>query len=455
MSLFILISLKNSAPIIVTLVSFYSFTKWEGKELNAPIAFTVISVFAELRYALNVIPEAFIDGIQTFSSLKRIQNFLDEDEIESAAPQDARNPIDVGFDKATIGWKTPSEDVEVAEGESSFILKDVEAHFPNHELSLISGATGSGKTLLLLGLLGEAVLIDGKVSCPRVPLAETIYSEFDPISDEINLNDWILDRSLAYVSQSPWLQNASIRNNILFGLPYIESRYKETLSACALDKDLHIFEDGDRTEIGEKGITLSGGQKARVALARAVYSRAGIVLMDDVLSAVDAHTAKHLYEHCLTGPLMKNRTRILVTHHIKLCLKGCSLLVHIDGGRAALVGSPHELRQAGKLNKIIEENDDVEEEEAMADEQKVIDTTLDATTVKKGEEKAARVLIEEEGRATGSVKWRLYVIYFRMAGSVGFWVVMTAIVIAARSLELGESYWVKVWAQSYDNSSNE
>lgn len=84
-----------------------------------------------------------------------------------------------------------------------------------------------------------------------------------------------------------WLQNASIRDNILFGLPYVEKRYQATLTACALDKDLSIFEDGDMTEIGEKGITLSGGQKARVALARAVYSRAKIILMDDILSAVD------------------------------------------------------------------------------------------------------------------------------------------------------------------------
>lgn len=92
-----------------------------------------------------------------------------------------------------------------------------------------------------------------------------------------------------------WLQNASIRDNILFGLPYVEKRYQATLSACALDKDLSIFEDGDMTEIGEKGITLSGGQKARVALARAVYSRAKIILMDDVLSAVDGELPEYIW----------------------------------------------------------------------------------------------------------------------------------------------------------------
>ena len=98
---------------------------------------------------------------------------------------------------------------------------------------------------------------------------------------------WELTFDVFVINVIAWLQNASIRDNILFGLPCIEKRYKETLKACALDKDLSILEDGDMTEIGEKGITLSGGQKARVALARAVYSRAKNVLMDDVLSAVD------------------------------------------------------------------------------------------------------------------------------------------------------------------------
>jgi ABC-type multidrug transport system fused ATPase/permease subunit len=278
-----------SAPILVTLISFYSFTVIEGKELTAPIAFTVISVFSELRVALNVIPEIFMEGIQAYASVKRIRKFLNEDEIEVIVPQDPRAPVDISFQNATVGWKKPSEVKQNTEGEeeeASFVLVDINAKFPNGELSLISGSTGSGKTLMLLSLLGETILIDGKVSCPRTPVSDTITSEIGLVSADIHADDWVLEHSLAYVSQTPWLQNASIRTNILFGLPYIESRYKDTLTACALDKDLSIFEDGDRTEIGEKGITLSGGQKARVALARAVYSRAQNILMDDVLSAV-------------------------------------------------------------------------------------------------------------------------------------------------------------------------
>ncbi|KAI7896256.1 P-loop containing nucleoside triphosphate hydrolase protein [Mucor mucedo] len=453
----------QGAPILVTLVSFFAFTKIQGYELNAPIAFTAISIFAELRYALNVIPETLIDSIQALSSLKRITKFLEEDEIDPVLPGDNQASVKIGFENATIGWKKPLPNQSTADEEASFILKNIVAEFPNNELSLVSGSTGSGKTLMLLGLLGEAILLDGKISCPRVPLADTIFSEFGPISEDINSDEWILDRSLAYVSQTPWLQNASIRDNILFGFPYIESRYNNTLTACALDKDLSIFEDGDGTEIGEKGITLSGGQKARVALARAVYSRAKNVLMDDVLSAVDAHTAKHLYDNCLMGPLMRNRTRILVTHHIKLCIKGCSFLVHIDNGRAGVVGSPEELRQSGALQKIIEEDNEFEDDQDASEEAAIENIDNSSTTTvasgtdtnTKKDQKAARVLVEDETRASGAVKFRLYKIYFSMVGNAGFWLVMTLFVIGARSLEIGESWWIKIWAQSYTNNPND
>lgn len=195
-----------------------------------------------------------------------------------------------------------------------------------------------------------------------------------------------------------------------------EKRYRETLIACALDKDLSYLEDGDLTEIGEKGITLSGGQKARVSLARAVYSRAKNVLMDDVLSAVDgeltkrpslwvklatnhaitAHTAKHLYQRCLTGPLMQGRTRILITHHVKLCLGGCAYLVHIKGGRTDIVGTPSELRESNSLAAILDEEKDLEEvaeEETVED---VTDTEASVAAIAELMSKTPKALVEEE-----------------------------------------------------------
>lgn len=142
------------------------------------------------------------------------------------------------------------------------------------------------QTALLSALLGEIDCIEGKVFLPKHGSLA----------------------SVSYCAQNPFLQQRSIRDNILFGSPFDEERYRAVLSACALTHDLDVLEDGDETEIGVRGIVLSGGQKARVALARSVYSRSQIVLLDDVLAAVDVGTARHLFENCLQGPLLKGRT---------------------------------------------------------------------------------------------------------------------------------------------------
>ncbi|KAI8084874.1 P-loop containing nucleoside triphosphate hydrolase protein [Halteromyces radiatus] len=460
--------LWQGSPILVTIVSFYSFTKLEGKELTAPIAFTAITVFNELRFALNVLPEVFIEWLQALISIRRIDQYLNEPEIVPPPKLDANEPVKLSFKDATVGFKrqtipsisvtnTESDDGTATPSDESdgFILKDLNLEFPNNELSLICGATGSGKTLMMLSLLGEAVLLEGQVSCPRVEVADTVTDEFKTTT-EIDENDWILDHAVAYVAQTAWLQNASIRDNILFGLPYIEKRYKDTLEACSLVKDLSILEDGDMTEIGEKGITLSGGQKARVALARAVYSRAKNVLMDDVLSAVDAHTAKHLYDKCLMGPLMNNRTRVLITHHVKLCLSGATYLVHIRSGRTDLVGSPSDLRRSGELNTILEEekNQDLaeQEEEAIETTNSVPTNATEADT-SDDTKKAPRVLVEEENRATGMVKLRLYSMYLKMVGSPFFWLLVAILLFGSRGLDVTESWWIKNWARSYEVES--
>ncbi|KAI7849482.1 P-loop containing nucleoside triphosphate hydrolase protein, partial [Circinella umbellata] len=466
----LLILIWQGSTLLVMTVSFWSYTMLEGKELTAAVAFTSIVVFNELRFALNALPETFIAFLQALISVRRIQNYLAQDEIDPTPPVDLNKEVRIAFDNATISWSfkpsssstnSPASSISDNTGLESdvFIIKDINAHFPNDKLSLICGATGAGKSLLLLSLLGETVVLEGSVECPRAPVTEDVSFDFS-IPNFISEEDWILDHSLAYVSQTAWLQNASIRDNILFGLPYIEKRYKETLRSCALDKDLAILEDGDMTEIGEKGITLSGGQKARVALARAVYSRAKNVLMDDVLSAVDAHTAKHLYENCLLGPLMKGRTRILVTHHIKLCLNGATYIIHINDGRTDIVGSPSELRQSGQLSAIMDE-DEQSQEETIEDEippepltytssesEETEDTVISSTNAADADKKKPRVLVEEETRFTGKVKTKLYKMYIKMAGGWIFWTFLFGAVIGARSLDIAELWWVKIWTQA-------
>ncbi|GBC03173.1 hypothetical protein RclHR1_00500021 [Rhizophagus clarus] len=472
------------SPVLVTIASFYIFTKIQGNELTASIAFTSLSVFYELRFALNILPEIFMDGSQAYISLKRIEKFLNEDEITDSELENGNNVLGqeskIGFENATVTWNRLNN--EEINDEPEFKMKNLTLNFPIGELSIICGPTGSGKTLLLMSLLGETNVISGRVYCPKSPT--------DIVTYELNPSNWILPNSVALVSQQAWLQNASIKSNIIFGLPYDEERYENVIKMCSLETDLEIFEDGDMTEIGEKGITLSGGQKQRVALARAVYSRAQHILMDDVLSAVDTHTAKHLMNNCILSDFMKGRTIILVTHHIRLSLSRASYLVAVDNGKITVAGAISDLKSSGKLSTILEEADSRSEEvkdsaelaaervvKDSADKVKlhhVIETTAASSSTsvenvenevnldnvqkaKKKISKKPKVLVGEEARPTGAVRLRIYKTYVRANGHILFWALVVIIYIVTRTTQIMESWWLKVWSNASlenDTSNN-
>ncbi|KAI9311060.1 P-loop containing nucleoside triphosphate hydrolase protein [Dichotomocladium elegans] len=446
----------QGSPHLIALISFWSYTKLEGKELDPTTAFTSLMLFEELKFSMSTIPESIVEVTKIIASAKRIDAFLAQDELHDPPLLMDVDPR-IRFKNATVGWGSTGSNTHEEEdgGTEPFTIKDINLEFPSEKLSLICGKTGCGKTLLLLSLLGETAVLKGEVSCPRAPLVNVPDSEGKAEPSIIHPDHWIVAHHTAFVAQTAWLQNASIRDNILFGLPYVQDRYEATLSACALDKDLTMFESYDLTEIGEKGITLSGGQKARVALARAVYSRAKIILMDDILSAVDAHTAKHLYQECLVGPLMANRTRILVTHHVMLCLGGCDYVVQVQNGMIARRGTPTELRASGEMENIL---DGVETHESDSNS-RMMNAKSEGMRMDLGKRNAPsqnmpKKLVEEEGRATGAVKARLYKTYFGELGGWVFWLILSAFIFGTRALDIIENWWVKKWTGG-DNDPDE
>lgn len=323
---------------------------------------------------------------------------------------------------ATVAWAADSSGGDGDGEEDRFCLRNINLEFVPGELNIVSGRTGSGKSLLLSAFLGEADLIGGKIEMPLAPPAE---ERFD---SRANPGNWILPTGVAYVPQIPWIENGTIKDNILFGLPLDKRRYSITLEACALEKDIEGLTDGDLTEIGANGINLSGGQRWRVSFARAAYSRAGILILEDIFSAVDYHVGKHILDNGLTGNLMRGRTRILVTHHLKLCLPQAAYTVVLSNGTIENAGLVAELQERGVLEGIIARVEDGTEEAGEQVHEEAPELTRAVTRESVRSQQSAppndilksaptpRQFIQEEGRERGAVKWAIYQAYIKSSG---------------------------------------
>ncbi|PWN50944.1 P-loop containing nucleoside triphosphate hydrolase protein [Violaceomyces palustris] len=473
-------TLWTLTPAFVTAVSFSCYVLVAKEELNVSTAFTSIALFTMLRNPLNLLPMMITQMLTTFVSVQRIEKFLEEDEVPEWVCNNGTcvEGQKIGCEKATFRWhsapkkakdesspskpsvlkrffpnfnkvqatEAPQVEVEVVtdEGEDQpFELVDITVHPPAGNITLVCGPTGSGKSSLLAALLGEMDVISGKVTLPKDP------SRFDVASG--------LNGGVAYCAQQAWLESFSIKDNILFGHPYEEDRYKAVLDACCLIPDLKILPDGDLTEIGEKGVSLSGGQKARVALARTVYSRAGTVILDDILAAVDSHTARKLVDECLMGPLMRGRTVILVTHHVEMVLPCCAWVVMIEEGRIAAQGSPSQLRSQGSLAEVIHESESLKE---------VATGSAETETTKEGETapsttaepapptntEAVHKLVEDEKKATGSVKWKIYTTYLSaFSYTIAAFVIL--LLVLYKSADVVEKFWLSYWGSSYESKT--
>ncbi|KAM9715834.1 ATP-binding cassette sub-family C member 3 isoform 1-T1 [Menidia menidia] len=299
----------TSAPFLVALTSFAVYvTVDENNVLDAERAFVSLSLFNILRFPLNMLPQVISSIVQTSVSLKRIQSFLSHDELDpnSVDKKNTATEFAVAVVNGKFTWAKQDPPV----------LHNVNVMAPPGSLLAVVGHVGCGKSSLISALLGEMEKLEGEVS---------------------------IRGSVAYVPQQAWIQNATLRDNILFGNTYNEQKYRCVLEACALTPDMEVLPGGDMTEIGEKGINLSGGQRQRVSLARALYSDADVYLLDDPLSAVDAHVAKHIFDN-LIGPegVLKGKTRILVTHGISFLPQVDNIVVMVDG-RVSEMGSYQEL----------------------------------------------------------------------------------------------------------------
>ncbi|KAM8860010.1 ATP-binding cassette sub-family C member 2 isoform 1-T2 [Spinachia spinachia] len=444
----------SSAPALVSLATFAVFVGVSPNNvLTAEKAFTSISLFNILRFPLAMLPMLIAAIVQMTVSKKRLEKFLSGEDLESdIVRHDPSFNSAVTICDGSFAWEREAEP----------LLKNVSLDIKPGKLVAIVGAVGSGKSSLMSALLGE------------------MYSNKGFIN---------IQGSLAFVPQQAWIQNATLRDNILFGSPHEDRRFRGVIQACALAPDLQLLQGGDLTEIGEKGINLSGGQKQRVSLARAAYSEADIYLLDDPLSAVDSHVGKHLFDEVI-GPngLLKDKTRILVTH-------GVSFLPYVDeivvlvNGKVSEVGSYNSLRASrGAFSEFLdtyakdqrkqtpsESNryEDVADVELIPEEEETLpDSPLEDTvsvTLKRensirrsqrngsvrlrknssmrksdSDLKKGQRLIEKEAMETGKVKVSVYTEYLRAMGW-GYTVTVFLVYFTQNVAFIGQNLWLSDW----------
>ncbi|XP_044271381.1 multidrug resistance-associated protein 1 isoform X1 [Tribolium madens] len=448
----------SCAPFLVSLVSFGTYVMVdEHNVLDASKAFVSVSLFNILRFPLSMLPMMISNLVQAMVSIQRINKFMNAEELDpTSVTHDPNETAPLVIENGCFNW------------DEDQILKNINIRVEKKSLCAVVGSVGSGKSSLLSAFLGEMDKISGRVNTVG---------------------------SIAYVAQQAWIQNATLRDNILFGKSFDKSLYDKVVEACALNPDFAMLPAGDQTEIGEKGINLSGGQKQRVSLARAVYANSDIYFLDDPLSAVDSHVGKHIFDKVI-GPegLLRHKTRVLVTHGITYLPQTDKILVLKDGEVSESGTYQELLDKKGAFSEfLLQHINEVEEDEeeldvlksqlsgtAVSEEinkklsrhrsrvsESVSETGSDQTSLSLQRQKSVEStdkslrhrsssveetkkvkgdkLIEIEKAETGSVKWIVYKHYLK---SIGIFLTVATIFLNMlfQGFSIGSNVWLGVWA---------
>ncbi|KAF5288561.1 hypothetical protein FQA39_LY15340 [Lamprigera yunnana] len=377
-----------------------------NNSIDAKSAFVVLSFVSTLSTSLTfLLPVALTLFGEVNVCLQRINEFLLSDEFESKELE-INTEYAVSINNGRASWNQSSD---------KSLFTDLNFNVKLGYLSSIVGPVGCGKSSLLQIILRELPLTEGQLCVNGV---------------------------LSYASQEPWIFSASIRQNILFGNEMETDRYNAVIKCCALEADLKLFSHGDSTNAGEKGDSLSGGQKARVNLARAIYRKADIYLLDDPLSAVDAHVGKEIFENCIRT-FLKDKTVILVTHQLQY-LKHVDDVIIIEDGSVQARGAKLDFEESG-LNfiKYIQET---KKEEMEFSKKALIVQETDNSLMQKHEKQEE----ELEHRATGSIKFSTYKDYICASKSYLLLFVVSLLFVLTQLATSGSSYFVAYWVNTQE-----
>lgn len=409
-------------------------------------AFVSIVLFSMLRDPLNVLPQAYMAYNDAKISLAHITAYLNTPKKKSeqnnspfidentAIPYEEQ--VRVAFNAAS--FQLPSDDSDDQQ-QQQYWFQVPRLEFPPHCLSIVTGRPLSGKTTLLRALLGEIPLASGTVLIPS--------QRFKDSRTRDQKNSSLYAHRVAYVPQTPWIQNNTVRENILFFEPWDDARYRAVLHQCELIRDLALLENGDLTLIGDRGVPLPENLKHKISLARAVYSRAKTVLIDDIFSSLDRHTSRLLLDKCIGGELMVHRTIVAVISDIGPWIRDARLVVKMDQFEVISVETQDTLNDWIEANQM--RSDLLTQQDASDDridtlfEQYDIfadDELFDESSVMRESTRITKDMIPEPIKP----KRTAYTTYFGACGGWQFWSVAVLFTVLARVSTITESYWLKV-----------
>ncbi|XP_029303230.1 LOW QUALITY PROTEIN: multidrug resistance-associated protein 4-like [Cottoperca gobio] len=412
------------------IIVFVTFTVYVllGNTITASIVFVTVSLYGTIKLTVTLFFPLAIEKLsETEVSVRRIEEFLLLDEIERKNlrfPLEEKKDDCIEIEKLTCYWDKSLDAPS---------LQNVSITVKSNQLLTVIGPVGAGKSSLLSAILGELPRDTGKLK---------------------------VKGQLTYAAQQPWVFPGTVRSNILFGRELNPQQYERVLSACALKRDLELLPDGDLTLVGDRGATLSGGQKARVNLARAVYQDADIYLLDDPLSAVDAEVGRHLFEQCICG-LLKNKCRILVTHQLQY-LHAADHIVVLKEGRVMVEGSYNELQRSGLDIQSLQRSDEEQERWSRSPEPDKLSLCSQRTAhshsshsslLSPGSDHAEQLPVEtghtmaEETRAEGNVGGRIYLKYFTSGRNPLVLLVVVLLTVTAEVAYVMQDWWLVYWAR--------
>lgn len=423
-------------PVVASILTFLGVVL-SGNDLLASDAFSAIIVFFVMLFGIRMIPYGSRYMAEAAVALRRITAVLQMESFDNQIPMTRDSNVAVSFKNATFQWKSPNEKSDdapnendpVNQSEEVFAISDINLTIKKKELVGICGAVGSGKTALLTSLIGHLHSVSG---------------------------DLELGGTVAYVSQTPWILNGTVVDNILFGLQMATQRYYKAVSAAQLTKDLETMPAHERTEIGERGATISGGQKARVSLCRALFANRDIYLLDDVLASVDRQVSDKIFENAIRE-FLHNKTVLMVTTDVKRLAK-CDRVVFMENGRVVATGPHEELFQScipyQEYCEIASQNgnysttmDSIPPPMSLSTDDDVVYVKNPSPTKSKEnpESEKCKLVDDEEDFGLASLSFSVYKTYVKAAGSWFTWTILFVAFILNVASTIFSTYWLSEW----------